>query len=93
MRGIAKKRSIGFGVAKVLDQFGAKLLFTYRKERSRKELEKLLDQLNQPEARLYQIDFQSDEDLINGFAKIGEEVGNIEGVYHSIAFANMEYLR
>ena len=35
--GIANKRSI-FGVAKVLDQLGAKLVFTYRKDRS-KELE------------------------------------------------------
>lgn len=32
--GIANKRSIGFGVAKVLDQLGAKLVFTYRKDRS-----------------------------------------------------------
>ncbi len=34
--GIANKRSIGFGVAKVLDQLGAKLVFTYRKDRSKK---------------------------------------------------------
>ena len=87
--GIANKRSIGFGVAKVLDKLGAKLVFTYRKERSSKELEKLLEQLNQSEHYLYQIDVQSDEDVINGFAKIGEEVGNIDGFYHSIAFANM----
>ena len=33
--GVANKRSIGFGVAKVLDQLGAKLVFTYRKERSK----------------------------------------------------------
>ena len=33
--GIANKRSIGFGVAKVLDQLGAKLVFTYRKDRSK----------------------------------------------------------
>ena len=71
--GIANKRSIAFGVAKVLDQLGAKLVFTYRKERSRKELEKLLEQLNQPEAHLYQIDVQSDEEVINGF----EQIGNI----------------
>lgn len=88
--GIANKRSIAFGVAKVLDQLGAKLVFTYRKERSRKELEKLLEQLNQPEAHLYQIDVQSDEEVINGFEQIGKDVGNIDGVYHSIAFANME---
>ena len=29
--GIANKRSIGFGVAKVLDELGAHLVFTYRK--------------------------------------------------------------
>lgn len=34
--GIANKRSIGFGVAKVLDELGAHLVFTYRKERSKK---------------------------------------------------------
>ena len=44
--GIANKRSIGFGVAKVLDELGAHLVFTYRKERS-KRIRKLLDQLNQ----------------------------------------------
>lgn len=91
--GIANKRSIGFGVAKVLDQLGAKLVFTYRKERSRKELEKLVDQLNQKERHIFQIDVQNDEDVINGFSKIGDEVGHIDGVYHSIAFANMEDLR
>lgn len=91
--GIANKRSIGFGVAKVLDQLGAKLVFTYRKERSKKELERLVEQLNQTETHMYQVDVQSDEDVVNGFAKIGEEVGRIDGVYHSIAFGNVEDLR
>ncbi|MCG3399848.1 enoyl-ACP reductase FabI [Staphylococcus massiliensis] len=91
--GIANKRSIGFGVAKVLDELGAKLVFTYRKERSAKELDKLLDTLNQSEKRMYQIDVQSDDDVINGFEKIGQEVGKIDGVYHSIAFGNIEELR
>ena len=52
-----------------------------------------MEQLNQNDPKLYQIDVQKDEDVINGFAKIGEEVGNIDGVYHSIAFANIEDLR
>lgn len=56
-------------------------------------MEKLVEQLDQQTIRMYQIDVQKDEDVINGFAKIGEEVGNIDGVYHSIAFANMEDLR
>ena len=50
--GIANKRSIGFGVAKVLDQLGAKLVFTYRKDRSRKRIRKLLEQLNQEEPKI-----------------------------------------
>ncbi len=32
--------------------------------------EKLLEQLNQPEAHLYQIDVQSDEEVINGFQQM-----------------------
>ncbi|AYU54783.1 enoyl-ACP reductase FabI [Staphylococcus debuckii] len=91
--GVANKRSIGFGVAKVLDQLGAKLVFTYRKERSKKQLEKLYDQLNQDQQHMYQIDVQSDDDVINGFKQIGEDLGNIDGVYHSIAFSNVEDLR
>ena len=50
--GIANKRSIGFGVAKVLDSLGANLIFTYRKERSKKELEKLVEQLDQKELHM-----------------------------------------
>ncbi len=75
--GIANKRSIAFGVAKVLDRLGAKLVFTYRKERSRKELEKLLEQLNQSEHHLYEIDVQNDEDIINGFSQIGKDVARL----------------
>lgn len=43
--GIANKRSIGFGVAKVLDELGANLVFTYRKERSKDQLVKLFEEL------------------------------------------------
>ncbi|WRN58818.1 enoyl-ACP reductase FabI [Staphylococcus aureus] len=91
--GIANKRQYRIWRCKGIRSIRAKLVFTYRKDRSRKELEKLLEQLNQEEPKLYQIDVQKDEDVVNGFAKIGEEVGNIDGVYHSIAFANIEDLR
>ena len=43
--GIANKRSIGFGVAKVLDKLGAKLVFTYRKDRSREQLNQVTKML------------------------------------------------
>ncbi|WP_414043593.1 enoyl-ACP reductase FabI [Macrococcus sp. EM39E] len=92
--GIANKRSIAYGVAQVLDEAGCKLVFTYRKERSMKELEKLLPNLkNNKNADMIQCDVQSDEDVINAFASIKEKYGKIDGVFHSIAFANMEDLR
>lgn len=68
--GIANKRSIAFGVAKVLDQLGAKLVFTYRKERSRKELEKLLEQLNQPEAYYIKLMFKAMKRLLMVLSKL-----------------------
>src|SRR5699024_12551979 len=71
--GIANKRSIGFGVAKVLDKLGAKLVFTYRKDRSRKEMEKLVEQLDQQTQRMYQIEVQNDNVVIDGITKISEE--------------------
>ena len=92
--GVANKRSIGYGVAQVLDEVGAKLIFTYRKERSMKELERLLPNLkNNQDALMIQCDVQQDEDVVRAFETIKDKVGHIDGVFHSIAFANMEDLR
>ncbi len=92
--GIANKRSIGFGVAQVLDEAGAKVIFTYRKDRSRNELDRLLPQLkNNQDALLIQCDVQEDEAVVRAFEEIGEKCGKINGVFHSIAFANTEDLR
>ncbi|ARQ06496.1 enoyl-ACP reductase FabI [Macrococcoides canis] len=92
--GVANKRSIGYGVAQVLDEVGAKLIFTYRKERSMKELERLLPNLkNNQDALMIQCDVQEDADVVRAFEQIKAEVGHIDGVFHSIAFANMEDLR
>ena len=92
--GVANKRSIGYGVAQVLDEVGAKLIFTYRKERSMKELERLLPNLkNNQDALMIQCDVQEDVDVVRAFEQIKAEVGHIDGVFHSIAFANMEDLR
>lgn len=92
--GVANKRSIGYGVAQVLDEVGAKLIFTYRKERSMKELERLLPNLkHNHDALMIQCDVQEDAGVVSAFEQIKSEVGHIDGVFHSIAFANMEDLR
>src|SRR5699024_1729722 len=90
----ANKRSSGFNVVKVLDEHGANLVFTYSKERSKNQLEKLFEELkNQDETYLYECDVQQDDHVVNAFKEIGDKFGKIDGVYHSIAFANMEDLR
>ncbi|RXK18771.1 enoyl-ACP reductase FabI [Macrococcus sp. DPC7161] len=92
--GIANKRSIGYGVAQVLDQVGAKIIITYRKERSKEAVEKLLPNfIHNQDAPLIQCDVQKDEDVVNAFETISNSYGKIDGVFHSIAFANMEDLR
>ncbi|WP_313020135.1 enoyl-ACP reductase FabI [Macrococcoides bohemicum] len=92
--GIANKRSIAYGVAQVLDEVGCKLIFTYRKERSKNELVKLLPNFKHNQnAEMIQCDVQSDDDVVNAFKQIGDKFGRIDGVFHSIAFANMEDLR
>lgn len=92
--GVANKRSIGYGVAQVLDAAGARIILTYRKERSRDAVQKLLPNFkNNSDALMIQCDVQSDEDVVLAFEKIKKEVGTIDGVFHSIAFANAEDLR
>ena len=75
--GVANDRSIAWGIAKALFSVGANVIFTYRKERSLMKLEKQLAKY---------------EDL-QAFQEIGEKVGTIHGVVHSVAFAHADDLK
>lgn len=91
--GVANQRSIAWGIAKSLHKAGANLIFTNRKERSFHRLVKLLDE-NDMEAKLtVTCDVADDESIVTAFAEIGEKVGTIHGVVHSVAFANREELQ
>ncbi|GGA98609.1 enoyl-[acyl-carrier-protein] reductase FabI [Macrococcus hajekii] len=91
--GVANKRSIGYGVAQVLDEAGAEVIFTYRKDRSKDALVKLLpDFKNNSQAKLIQCDVEDDAAVVKAFEEIGQS-GQINGLYHSIAFADAEDLR
>lgn len=91
--GVANQRSLAWGVAKSLQKVGANLIFTYRKDRSKDKLEKLL-QDNEFEAKLIvQCDVNKDESVASAFEEIGEKIGRIDGLVHSLAFAHAEDLR
>ncbi|SNT35710.1 Enoyl-[acyl-carrier-protein] reductase [NADH] [Bacillus sp. OK838] len=90
--GVANKRSIAWGVARSLHKAGAKLIFTYGKDRTEKSVRELSSTLEGKPSAILQCDVTKDESIEKCFATIKEETGIIHGVAHSIAFANKEEL-
>lgn len=90
--GIANKRSIAWAIAKTLDAAGAKLVLTYAAERFKSGLESLAAELN-GEALLLECDVTNDEAIDTTFRMIHEQAGPVQGIAHSIAFADKEALR
>ncbi|MHA6483186.1 enoyl-ACP reductase FabI [Paenibacillus sp. strain BS8-2] len=91
--GVANERSIGWGIAKSLHRAGARLIFTYRKERSLEKLEKLLKEEGIEPLLTVSCDVSDDESVTQAFDTIGARAGVIHGVAHSIAFADKDELR
>lgn len=91
--GVANERSIAWGVAKRLLEVGANVIFTYRKERSKGKIEKVLENYQDYNTSVVQCDVNSDESIVAAFQQIGEQVGVIHGLVHSVAFANADDLR
>ena len=77
--GVANKRSIAWGAAQALDKMGAKLVFTILNERFRKELDKLLVELEGDHDVVVECDVQDDAAIESAFKEIGEKVGKIDG--------------
>lgn len=90
--GVANNRSIAWGIAKSLHKAGANLIFTNRQERSKKKLEKLLTENDINDSLLVSCDVADDESIAAAFKEIGEKVGVIHGVVHSVAFADRDDL-
>lgn len=90
--GIANKRSIAWAIAKTLDAAGAQLVLTYASERFKSGLASLAEELS-GDPILLECDVTNDEAIDTTFSAIHEQVGKINGIAHSIAFADKEALR
>lgn len=90
--GVANNRSIAWGITKSLHHAGANLIFTYRQERSKQKLEKLLEKNEIEAKKIVSCDVENDESIENAFKEIKEKVGTIHGLVHSVAFANRDEL-
>lgn len=91
--GVANKRSIAWGAARALDKMGANLVFTILNERFKKELDKLLQDLEGNHDIIVECDVSSDDDVERAFTEINEKTGGIDGLLHAIAFADKDELQ
>lgn len=91
--GVANERSIAWGIAKRLLQVGANVIFTYRKERSLGKIERLIESYDKEKVAVFQCDVNDDASINAAFEAIGTKHGQIDGIVHSVAFANAEDLK
>jgi enoyl-[acyl-carrier protein] reductase I len=83
--GVANQRSIGWAIAEKLGAAGAQMAFSYQGDRLKETLEKLIAELKHP--FLYPCDVTSDSDLDSLFAQIRGNLGKLDFVVHSVAYA------
>lgn len=83
--GVANGRSIGWAIADLLRQAGARMAFSYQGERLRDTLEKLTAECRDP--LLVQCDVTKDEELDALFEQVGEDFGRLDFVVHAVAYA------
>ena len=88
--GIANQRSIAWAIAQVLHQAGARLTFAYQNERLRGGVAKLADSLG--DTALVECDVSSDGNVAAAFDSVGDQLGGLDIIVHSIAFANRDDL-
>ncbi|MGH7727355.1 MAG: enoyl-ACP reductase FabI [Vulcanimicrobiaceae bacterium] len=87
--GVANRWSIATGIARALHAHGARVALTYQNERVQDEVEKLARELGGP---AYPCDVSSDASLELLAVRVGDELGRLDTLVHSIAFVNKEDL-
>ena len=83
--GLANKRSIAWAVCQKLSEAGASLAICYQSERLQKDAEALAAEL--PNAKTFQCDVASDEQIEAVFARIAEAYATVHILVHAVAFA------
>lgn len=88
--GVANHRSIAWAIAQFCLEQGARICLTYQNERLRSNAEKLVGDLP---VLLLPCDVAEDQEVEHLFARLKEQWGRLDGLVHSIAFANREELQ
>jgi enoyl-[acyl-carrier protein] reductase I len=92
--GIANDHSYAYYIAESLKNHGAECLFTHLPgEKMERRCRKAIEQLGINDPWLAPMDAGSDADLDQVFAKLKADVGTIDFIVHSIAFADKDWLK
>ena len=89
--GIANHRSIAYAIAKFCFEQGARLCVTYLNDRLKRSVEKLSASLGDP--ILLPCDVTDENQVADLFTELGKKWDRIDGMVHSLAFANQEDLK
>ena len=89
--GVANQRSIAWSIANTLAQAGARLALTYQGERLKDSVSKLADQLS--DSVVLPCDVSDDQEIQSVFEALGQSMGQLDVVVHSVAFASREELQ
>ena len=89
--GIANKKSIAYGIAKACREQGAEMAITFLNERFEQKLAPIAEDLDCAE-RLYPCDVSRPEEIKALKESLEKDMGQIDFIVHSIAFAPKEGL-
>ena len=81
--GVANKKSVAFHVGETLQKEGANILYSVRTEERKKQLEKLL-----APSPVYVCDVEKENEIKILQKSVSNEIDELHGVVHSVAFAN-----
>jgi enoyl-[acyl-carrier protein] reductase I len=88
--GVANDRSIAWAIAHTLANAGARIALTYQNERLQSRVARLAETLADP--LLVQCDASDDDQIRAVFDVVGDQMGSLSVLVHSIAFANRDDL-
>jgi len=86
--GVANKRSIAWAIAQALHGAGARLAFTYQGERLGGSVRKLAEEAESDV--VVECDVSADASIDRAFEQVGSELGGLDIMVHSVAFAPQE---
>ena len=88
--GVANKHSIAWAIAEAAIREGAKVAFSYQNDRLKGNVEELISEVEG--ASLFPCDVSSDEEIAAFIRNVESELGTIDFLVHSVAYAPREEL-